>query len=92
LFPIIALSALERGGSWNFFSKGILASLFRRPLTWLGFFVISTFVTVVPAALIAWLLQAAPWGVLAVAGTLGSMVVLVHARLLGRLAWAVGRD
>lgn len=92
LFPIIALSGLERGGSWNIFSKDIFLSLFRRPLHWLGFLLISTLVTLAPTALIAWLLQVAPSAVLALAGPLAAYLVLIHARLLGRLAWAVGRD
>jgi hypothetical protein len=86
LSPIIIVSSLERGGSWNIFSKEILKSLWRSPLVWAGFFLLSGLLVAGWAWAWAWLLFAFPMLALAVGGLGWATVLLIHARLLGRLA------
>lgn len=89
LFPLIALSALERGGSWNFFSKAIAGSLVRSPGLWISFFLLSA-ALVVPWT-VAWGWLALHWmgAAAAVGGIVWAAILLIHARLLGRLAYGL---
>ncbi|MBX3443952.1 MAG: hypothetical protein KF774_16205 [Planctomyces sp.] len=91
LFPVVVVSALERGGSWNFYSPGVLGSLFFRPGAWLGFWAISGALAGVVGLGLSWLMEQSLTAGLLVAGPTAAALVLMHARLLGRLAWASGR-
>ncbi len=81
-FPVMLLSALENGSSMEVFSKRVWASLLRRPLHWLLFYVevgllgVGCVAVVSLASDFAW--AAAP--AIVAAG-------LVYFRLLGRLGW-----
>ncbi len=89
LFPILLLSAMECDSFFLPWSPNVWKTLVRFPGSWLMFYLIST------AVLAAWYvstaigLQSAP----ALAVLLGALalaaVILVYARLLGRLAWRI---
>ena len=89
---IVVLSALERGGSWNFLSKAVAMSLFRSPLLWLAFLLLSGLIGGGWAAAWWWMFQNWTVAAVAISGVVWSAVVLIHARLLGRLAWGISRD
>ncbi len=87
LFPVLYLSALECDSFFLPWSAGVWKSIVRFAGQWLGFYLISTLLLAgwFVAALFA--LGAAPYaGMLLVAPALAA-VMLIYARLLGRLAW-----
>lgn len=86
LSPIVIVSSLERGGSWNIFSKEIFKSLWRSPLIWAGFLILSGLLVGGWTWAWIWLLSAFPLLALAIGGPGWAAVLLIHARLLGRLA------
>lgn len=89
LFPILLLSAMESGSFLLPYSSVVLASLTRQPLTWLGFYVISTTLVVGWFVASAAAFPYAPYLVIAVSATALATLVLIYARLLGRVAWKV---
>jgi hypothetical protein len=92
LFPILFLSALESESFLLPLSPNIWKSLVRYAGQWLAFYLVST------ALLAAWLFMA--WALLEIVPLLlvllgGSglaAVMLIYARLLGRLAWRISFD
>jgi hypothetical protein len=92
LFHLLVLSSLERGGTWNIFSLNILASLVRKPHLWGAFFILAGSVTVAWGALTLWLIPRALPLLILFGGLVTSAVTLIHARLLGRLAYGLSRE
>jgi hypothetical protein len=91
LFPIGLLSSLAASSRWVPLSPRVLSRLLRvLPSTLL--FYLSTAVLFGAAAFCAYAgVFTAAWHVLPVAAVGGSAVLLIHARLLGRLAWVMGQ-
>jgi len=91
-FPYVLLSALETGGGINFISPNVTLSLVRKPLPWLGYYLVSGVLTAAVAGALWGLLQVSPL----LAGGLGGMLIaawlLIQSRLTGRLAWAISRE
>jgi hypothetical protein len=90
--PYVLLSALETGGGLNFISANVTLSVFRKPLAWIGYYLITATLTVATAAALWGLWRVSPY----IAGGLGGLIVaawlLIQARLTGRLAWAISRE
>jgi hypothetical protein len=91
-FPYVVLSALESGGGLNFVSANVTLTLIRKPLWWVGYYLLAGALTAAVAGAVWGLWQVHPY----LAGGLGGVVLaaflLVQARLLGRLAWAISRE
>jgi hypothetical protein len=85
LFPILILSSLEAGLWWVPLTRPILRSLMKHAGGWLTYYVLSTLM--VGGAALAGLLclNRLPVVALLFLGPMWSTVVLIHARLLGRL-------
>ena len=84
-FPIFALSSLEAGTWWVPLTKPIVQSLAKHAGGWLLYLVLST-VVVGSGALVGLLvLNQLPVAGLLLLGPMWSTMVLIHARLLGRL-------
>jgi hypothetical protein len=89
-FPIGVLSALSGGSRWLFFRPKLLLGLVRIAPTTLGFYVGSALLVAVTLSL--WYVALSGSALLvAVAASVGSAVLLIYARLLGRLAWRLNR-
>lgn len=90
LFPVVLLSVIENGSALAFYSLPVLRSLWRLPHYWLLFHLETQALTW------GWLLLGwAATGPLAAATVLLSApytaaIILIYARLLGRMAWHVG--
>jgi hypothetical protein len=91
LFPILSLSALERGARWNVASPLVWSSLGRRPGVWLAFYLLSTGLVGISALATRWCWDRWPWGSLPPLSVVWGAVVLIHARWLGRVGWAITR-
>ncbi|MGD9720697.1 MAG: hypothetical protein AB7O59_16160 [Pirellulales bacterium] len=92
LFPVLLLSAMECDSFFIPWSPRVWGTTLRFAGTWLAFYIVSTFL------LAAWLigtsfaLQAAPFASMLLAAPALAAVILIYARLLGRLAWRVTYD
>jgi len=92
-FPIIVLSSLEASSPWAPITPAILRSLIVRMWCW-GFFYIETALVAAPCAVLVFFgfsFRHPFWTAFLVAPPL-SAVVLIYARLLGRLAWRITED
>lgn len=92
LFPILMLSALECDSFMLPISAPIWRSIFQLPGTWLGFYLISTLVVGGWLVASGLLFPEAPGVVLLLSPMIGAAVILIYARLLGRLAWRITTD
>ncbi len=92
LFPILLLSAMECDSFLLPWSPSVWRTLGEFPGTWLAFYVISTFL------LAAWFVATglfallAPILVMILSGCALAAVILIYARLLGRLAWRLTQE
>jgi hypothetical protein len=84
-FPILILSSLEAGLWWVPLTKPIVQSLAKHVGAWLMYYVLSTVVVGGGAAAGMLFLTRLPVAGLLLLGPIWSTVVLIHARLLGRL-------
>ncbi len=91
-FPYVVLSALETGGGLNFLSANVTLTLAKKPLPWLSYYIIAGGLTIGVAASIWGLLLVSPLLAGAAGGVLVAAWLLIQARLLGRLAWAISRE
>jgi hypothetical protein len=91
-FPYVILSALETGGGLNFVSANVTLSLVRKPLAWLGFYLLAAILTAGIGGAIWGLWQISPYLAGALGGLLLAAWILILARLTGRLAWAISRE
>lgn len=85
LFPIVLLSMLEIGSVFGILSPKLLATILRRPLHWLAFYLMTGAIS---AAVYVGLAFMPPWPellILLVPLLMG--LELLYFRLLGRLAW-----
>jgi hypothetical protein len=92
LFPILMLSALECDSFLLPISAPIWRSIVRLPGTWLAFYLISTLVVGTWFVASGLLFPAAPGVVLLLSPMIAAAVLLIYARLLGRLAWRITMD
>lgn len=92
LFPVLLLSALECDSFLLPISAPIWRSIIRLPGTWLGFYLISSLVVGGWFVASGLLFREAPGVVLLVSPMIGAAVMLIYARLLGRLAWRITTD
>lgn len=89
LFPFCLLSVMEANNLAILVSPGILATLFRKGLSWILFYLVTGFLTAIWLG-IAWLVcQVTPLLLIPVNGLLYASLVLIWFRLLGRLAWSI---
>jgi hypothetical protein len=89
-FPFCLLSSMASSSRWFIFSPRVLVRLFRVFGTVVEFY-LSTgllLVLVLPTLYLGLLMPKA-WIALPVASALGGAVLLIHARLVGRLAWVL---
>lgn len=91
-FPYVVLSALETGGGLNFISANVTLSFFRKPLSWVGYYLIVGVLTIGLATLLWGLLLVSPLLAGGVGGVLVAAWLIIQARLMGRLAWAISQE
>lgn len=92
LFPVLILSSLEAGAWWVPVTRPILRSMVEHPGGWLLYYVLSTLVGGIGAAVgLAFINHLPIYGLLAL-GPLWGTVLLIHARLLGRLGSLISLD
>lgn len=87
VFPVLLLSALEADSYLLPYSRPVLATLVRCARGWLMFYLITT------ALLAGWIvaldagLRESPYLAMFLSGPVAAALILIYARLLGRLAW-----
>ncbi len=90
-FPVVMLGALAAGGAWAPLAIGtVLRSLVRHAWAWGFFYLETTTIIVAWVALTKKGLEEAPWLVPLYAAPLLAAVILIYARLAGRLAACIG--
>jgi predicted Zn finger-like uncharacterized protein len=87
LFPILFLSALECDSFFLPWSPGVWKSLVRLAGTWLAFYLVSTLLLGGWFVGSLFLLGQSPYGGVVLVGPALAAVMLIYARLLGRLGW-----
>lgn len=92
LFPIILLASLEAGSVFTPWSGPIFRSLYKSWLSWLGFYVITTTMWFAFGAVITALGLFVPPLIALLPGPIFAALLLIYARLLGRLAWQASQD
>jgi hypothetical protein len=91
VFPIVYLASSEEG-AWAPTSVVIYRSLATRPLLWLAFYV-EYFVVMFAWDIVTFVaILIMQWWALLVACPLLAAVMLIEARLLGRVAWCIGKS
>jgi hypothetical protein len=85
VFPVLILSSLEAGVWWVPLTKPIVHSLAKHAGGWLTYYTLSTVVVGGGALVGVFFLARLPVAGLLLLGPMWSTVVLIHARLLGRL-------
>lgn len=88
LFPIVLLSQLDGASPFSILSAGVLKSMFYAPLAWLAFYGMATLVLAASLGGIWLTAQAGGYASIitaVVAGVLGSALLLLLSRLIGRL-------
>jgi hypothetical protein len=92
LFPVALLSSLASASRWNVFRPLILARLARLFPATAVFYLVSAVLAALAAA-VWYLALFCPWGpiLLPVAAAMTGLFWLVYARMLGRVAWLIGR-
>jgi DNA-directed RNA polymerase subunit RPC12/RpoP len=89
LFPVLLLSAMECESFLVPFSPPILASLMRAWWAWLIFYLLTTVLVVGWFAVASWAIAFAPYLLVLVLAPALAAVMLIYARLLGRLGWCI---
>src|SRR6185295_1960305 len=92
LFPILLLSALEADRVMIPYSPAVLASLRDQAWLWLGFFAETAVLAVVWLGPILWGMERWPGWTLAISAPWSAAMLLIYARLFGRLAWRIGEE
>ncbi len=87
VFPVLLLSSMECGSSILPYSPPVLATLRRLWWGWLVFYVLTALLLVGFFAPLVRGLATAPYATLLAAGPVAAAILLVYARLLGRVAW-----
>ncbi|MCG8451400.1 MAG: hypothetical protein MI725_17680, partial [Pirellulales bacterium] len=85
-FPIVLLSSLEQGSPLSVLSVRLVASLVRKPLHWLMFYLVTSLV-IGGSVWAAWALMQSSAIASAAVVPLAVATVLLYFRLLGRFAW-----
>ncbi len=88
-FPVLVLSGLECESFLMPFSRPILASLVRQAGAWLVFYLLSGIVVGGWVALATYTLAFEPYAMTALLAAILAAVMLIYARLLGRLGWVI---
>jgi hypothetical protein len=91
LFPIGLLSSLASSSRWVPLSPRVIGRLFRIFPSMMLFYLITVVLFAAAAALTYVGLFTPGWYALPVAAIAGSAVLLIHARLLGRIGWLMGQ-
>ena len=86
-FPIILTSSLEANSTFVPLSPAIIRSLFRSARWWLGFYLITGVMFFAFVQLIWGIVWLLPQLAMIVPGPLFAAMILIYARLLGRLGW-----
>lgn len=86
-FPVLVLSALESGSFFVPLSPVILRTLGKRAFMWIAFYFISSIVVATWAVPTVWAFEFSPELVILLSAPALAAVILIYARLLGRLAW-----
>ncbi|MBI3838406.1 MAG: hypothetical protein HY288_10800 [Planctomycetia bacterium] len=86
-FPILLLSAMESDSFFAPYSPAVLRTLVRLWLGWLLFYLITTPLTLAWLLLTGLGLAEAPYVTSFVSGPALAAIMLIYARLLGRVAW-----
>ncbi|MGQ0635182.1 MAG: hypothetical protein ACT4QC_11270 [Planctomycetaceae bacterium] len=92
LFPIVLLSALEAGSLWAPMTPVVLKSLISLWWGWLVFYLLTVALAAVLAALVYFGFPRSDYGTALALSPLLAAAILIYARLLGRLAWRIGRQ
>jgi hypothetical protein len=92
LFPILLLSALECESFFVPLSPRVWGTLGRFAGTWLAFYIVSTLLLAAWLVPTSFAVQAAPYASVLLAAPALAAVMLIYARLLGRLAWRITYD
>eukprot|EP00913_Durusdinium_trenchii_P023459 g22037.t1 len=88
VYPVVLLSSLEADSAWVPLTRPVLNSVVRFWWAWLLYYLLSAVVAAVYLVpLIVGMWQEVFWLTLLLTGPIAASVVLIHARLLGRLAW-----
>ncbi len=88
-FPLLVLSALESESFLFPYSLPILKSVARLSWAWLVFYLLSGLVVGGWVALATYTLKLQPYAMTALLAVLLAAVMLIYARLLGRLGWVI---
>lgn len=88
LFPVFWLAALEGGSYLVPFSKPVFATLLRRPGGWLIFYLLTTPLLVGWIAGFVYVFRQMPYLAIVLSGPVLAAVMLIYARLLGRVIWS----
>jgi hypothetical protein len=91
LFPIGLLSSLSASSRWVPISPRVIGRVFRVFPSMLLFYFITGVLFAAASACIYVGLFTSGWYALALAAVFGSAVLLIHARLVGRIAWLMGQ-
>ncbi len=89
LFPLSLFSSLSASSRWIVFRPAVLGRLARHGFAVLVVYLMAGLLVVGAGALAYFALFSRSWLLLPPATLVGSAVLLVHARLFGRLAWLV---
>jgi hypothetical protein len=89
LFPVLLLSAMDRGSAVLPWSTDVLTSLGKRAGAWAAFYALGGLVSLAAVATGLVLPAVAPFTAVIVAPGVLAAAVLVYARLLGRLGWRI---
>jgi hypothetical protein len=92
LYPIVLLSALESGSAGTPFTQSVVASLGSHWWAWLLFYAETALLACVWPGLFLLGFAFQPFAVGALTGPLMAAVILIYARLLGRLGRAISQD
>jgi predicted RNA-binding Zn-ribbon protein involved in translation (DUF1610 family) len=90
IFPAMLLSSLEAGSAFMPLTLPILKCMVTRWWCWLLFYLETTFIWVLWAGLMWFGIPNSPYLTILLAGPMLAAILLITARLLGRLAWRAG--
>jgi predicted Zn finger-like uncharacterized protein len=89
VFPILLLSALECDSYLLPFSLPVLRTLGRNLFTWLTYYLLTTLMLAAWIVAFDYSYPAAPYATIFFSGMVLATIMLIWARLLGRLAWRI---
>ncbi len=87
LFPVLLLSAMEADSFLIPYSPPVLLTLVRHWRTWASFYVITLTMMLLFSAILELGHSVAPYLTALLSGPVAAALILIYARLLGRLAW-----